>query len=552
MSDNRDTDQAQSARPPREPAAKAAHFKNGAAADAELYQAPQAQPPPHDVYAELIVLGLLMRGGDAALLAGTGELLEGDFFSIANGITYRAIKRTIDTGGEADPLTVHNRMSLAEREQIGSVVDLQAAVTHANGCGSTVARAAGIVRKKSIERRMLALLDQASADLSRMPVLLPQMTALAEPLPTMPAWVEQMRNWVPPTDLATRRVAVQWAVEGWIQCARVGALVSAGGTGKTTMLLNLAICHALGRRFNDCPVKRGSFVLLSRDDAQDDLDGALAKMVQAMRLTVIEAETVAAKVRVMSLQGVPGAYPFTRPAQGGAIETTNIEELVCQSLEGISDLVGTSFDTLRQWSGGATNDEQVMTATIAACNRVAQRTGAYVIVPHHTGKQSYREEITDMYCGSGSAAIADNCRFILLLQTATWKDIELQVQRTGQERGDPLVLRSTRGSLLVKSPPPVFMCRHGFEIAHIAGAVRSREQQFDERDRGVLRAVRDGCQTKRAILRRVKGKTADQNARIDDLEARGLIANDSQSDSPNARKFTLSSKGAAWLEYEIQ
>ncbi|MDE2455875.1 MAG: hypothetical protein KGL43_19980, partial [Burkholderiales bacterium] len=46
-------------------------------------------------------------------------------------------------------------------------------------------------------------------------------------------WVPAVRDWAPTFDLKTLVVHVKWLVEGLIQARKVGALVAAGGTGKT-------------------------------------------------------------------------------------------------------------------------------------------------------------------------------------------------------------------------------------------------------------------------------------------------------------------------------
>lgn len=364
---------------------------------------------------------------------------------------------------------------------------------------------------------------------------------------TAPEWASAVRSWVAPPLLAAEPVLVEFAVGKLIQAGKVGALVAAGGTGKTTLLLNLALCHATGREFLGMRVTRGTFVLLSADDPQEDLDAALALVVKAAKLTQAELDAVRQKVRVISLQGMTGLRTFTVNV-GGTAAPTGLEEYLLFALEDIPDLVGVALDTLRHFAGGKTVDEDVITTTIAGATAVANATGAYVVIPHHTGKQNYRDSVADMYCGSGSAAIADNARFVLLLQAATWSDIETKVQRTGQERGDPLVLTSTRGSLLVRPPEPIYLHRDGFGIGRVAGATLTREQILDERDREVLRAVRAGAQTKSAIAVAVKGKKAAVLDRVDDLEVRGFLRNGSQNGSQSRPQYALTSEGASFLD----
>ena len=375
-----------------------------------------------------------------------------------------------------------------------------------------------------------------------------QLSALSEKADAVldaqrPAWVRGMRAWQPSSWPRPERTEVRHAVEGLIRAGKVGAIVAAGGTGKTTMLLVLGVCHATGRQFFGQEVMVGTFVLLSNDDPQEDLEAALDEVVRAMDLTGDELAAVSAKVRIHSLQGKEGTKAFTTPVDG-AVMATGLEKLILDAVEGIADLVGIAIDTLRQFSGGNSNDEQVIKVTIASATEIALETGAYVLFPHHTGKQNYRDGVTDMYCGSGSAAIADNCRFVLLLQTTTWSDIEAKVRRTGRETGDPLVLLSTRGSLLMKPIDPIFLHRDGFFIGRVSGASLSRYQQEDKKDREVLRAVSTGAQSKNAIATVVVGKKTAILARVDDLESRGHLRNGSQSGSP---KYVLTASGSTFM-----
>jgi RecA-family ATPase len=357
-------------------------------------------------------------------------------------------------------------------------------------------------------------------------------------------WVEDLRNWQPTYDLATLEVQPNWAVRDWVLAGKVGALVAGGGTGKTTLLLYLFVCIAIGRPFMGCDVTPGSTVLLTNDDPQEDMEGVLALICRAMRLTAEEFDLVRQRVRLKSLQGVAGLKTFTR-SEAGTVVDTGFQSLILQAVEEIPDLVGIALDTLRQFSGGASNDEEVIKMTVGLATEVALKTGAFVLLPHHTGKENYREGISDQYAGSGSAALGDNCRFVLVLQKAKWSDVEEKMKRTGREAGDPLVLTSTRGSLLARPPAPMYLYRDGYLLGRVAGSLRTMDQLADEKDRAILCAVRQGAQTKNAIYAVVKGKKAATLMRIDELEGRGHLVRSSQSGSP---LLMVSTTGARFLE----
>ncbi|HSJ40700.1 MAG TPA: AAA family ATPase [Xanthobacteraceae bacterium] len=355
-------------------------------------------------------------------------------------------------------------------------------------------------------------------------------------------WVDVLREWEPPAhDTAPRPVRFMW--DGLIARGLVGVLVAAGGTGKTVLLLSLFVCGALGRKFLGLDVARGSYVLLSNDDPQDDLDQALVRIENAMNLTDAERATVRRHVCAFSLQAWKGEKTFSMTVDGTP-QPTELATLVVGALTRFDDLQCIAFDTLRQFSGAASTDERAMKIAIDGGRDIAARLGCAVVFAHHTGKANFRDNIVDQYCGTGSAVIADNSRFVLLLQATEWKEIEADVKRTGQEEGDALKLLSTRGSLLVRAGPPLYLYRDDFLVRPIAGALRTIEQVEDERDCKILRAVREGAANKSQVFAVVRGRKVATLERVEALIARGFLENGSRNGS---RSLMLTSKGAKLL-----
>jgi RecA-family ATPase len=497
----------------------------------------------HSPELEHAVLGALLLNSPS--LNQCGDLASSDFSDPRHAQIFRALVALHEAGEVADVISVFSHL----KNQGVESVDLE----YLNSLAQFIPSAAAIrghatkIRELAAKRNMAAILANPTLTPSEISAAISKVAAMSGFNNSLTKWVPAVQA-EPAYDLTKPVHDVRWVVEGLIQAAKVGALVAAGGTGKTTLLLYMCICIAIQRKFMGCDVTHGSTLLLTNDDPQEDMVAALALVCQAMKLSDDEYAMVGKKVRVVSLQGLGGIKTFTTSMSGVTV-STGLTEALLQAVEGIADLVLVALDTLRQFSGGNSNDEQVIKLTIAGCTDFAVKTGAAVILPHHTGKQNYRDEITDMYAATGSAAIADNCRFVLLLQTAKWSEIERQVQRTGREEGDPLVLRSTRGSLLVKPLEPIFLHRNGFHLGAIAGKSLTRAQQLDKRDREILSAVRDGAQSKNAVAEAVKGKKQSLLEAVDDLLRQGLLMFNADAGSRRgSQKLMLSGAGAKLLD----
>ena len=107
------------------------------------------------------------------------------------------------------------------------------------------------------------------------------------------------------------------------------------------------------------------------------------------------------------------------------------------------------------------------------------------------------------------------------------------------------MLTSTRGSLLVKPPEPIYLHRDGFYVGRIEGAVLTADQVADEKDRAILRAVRGGAQSANTVAATVKGNRPAALARVGDLERRGLLQRGTGS---GTGKLMVSPAGSKFLE----
>lgn len=303
--------------------------------------------------------------------------------------------------------------------------------------------------------------------------------------PKRAEWLEAIASWRAKADLdaLTRIEPVEWLWQGWLQRRIAGVLVAEGGIGKTTLLLHLMCCIATGRPCFGCAVRPGSSVLLSLDDPQTDLDGALAEMLHGSDFEVSELEAIRQHVRLISLMELGGCKQFAMPYQG-AMVPTGIESQIADVLRDVPDLRMVSMDTLRMFSGGESNDELTMTLATQASRSIANQLGCAVVAPHHTGKGNSREKVEDQYVGAGSSAIADNFRFVLRLRRLTTEEAGQEFDGwTARPGAHLLKLSSLRGALRATPPDPILIERDGFALRHINAVAVPKAEQSKTRER---------------------------------------------------------------------
>jgi RecA-family ATPase len=280
----------------------------------------------------------------------------------------------------------------------------------------------------------------------------------------------------------------EFYVDGLIAKGLSGGLVSKGGTGKTTLLIQLAVATALGGNWLGRKVETGSFVLLSLDDTQENLLGALARHIEEVGYSKEEVDVIFDKVTLLSLTGVDSSLSFAAETRDGTV-STGLELRIIEGLSHIDDIQCVAIDTMRQFAGGSTNDDRLVTVATKAVGKIAETLRCAAIVCAHGTKAGAREGVSDQYAGAGSGAFGDNLRFILTLQQVAVKDVlsELNVNpddwfNYGLVEGSKdtfLRLDDTRGSLLRRTLPATFIRRKEYSFDHIEAERKTFEQKSE-------------------------------------------------------------------------
>ena len=342
--------------------------------------------------------------------------------------------------------------------------------------------------------------------------------------------IERLKSWKPADAAQVTEIReIKYYVEGLIQSHLAGSLVSQGGTGKTSILMLLGIETALGGAWFGMAVTQGAFVLLSLDDAQEDLDACFAMILREKAFTAVQVEIIRANVRLISLRSMKMTIKFAQK-DGQSFSSTGLDHALIEGLSEIQNLRCVALDTLRQFAGGTTNDDQLVTVATKAITSVADACGCAAIVNHHGTKQGAREGVVDQYSGAGSGALADNLRFVLNLSTVKTEDARKMLNFSvlddfALDHGSVVLeLVDTRGSLLRRTIDPVYIMRDGYRFTTLETSKKTPAQRNMEKFKQVARIIKDkGPQSRNGLFAVMKGKKQEFLEMINGWQNDGLL-----------------------------
>lgn len=195
----------------------------------------------------------------------------------------------------------------------------------------------------------------------------------------------------------------------------VGVMPGAGGTGKTTFELWLAVHRILGRAVFGLDVLRpGPVLVVSAEDGRQRIEYRVWRICKALNLSAAEQRQVLAGLYLEDLTEQRWRLVQSDPA-GNLVRTSLGDRLA--ELYANRELSAVIFDPMTFFGPGERFVNDGEAEVMAAGRTLAGRLQCAVKFLHHTGKAQARDGRVDQYAGRGGSAGADNARFVHVLAT---------------------------------------------------------------------------------------------------------------------------------------
>lgn len=205
----------------------------------------------------------------------------------------------------------------------------------------------------------------------------------------------------------------QYALPG-LPVGKVGLLVSAGGTGKSTLALGLAASIVTGRNpWNLLPddPPRGKVIYVSVEDDAERIWQQMRDLDASAGGAVLSMPDFEHMFRLFALDDEGFSIGSWRPGVGIA-PSDDMLELAAVIREARPALV--ILDTLNRALGGLPeNDNNAMAGAVGTLERAVKPGGGACLVLHHTSKGAALGGLGDLQqAARGAGAIVDNARWV--------------------------------------------------------------------------------------------------------------------------------------------
>lgn len=389
--------------------------------------------PPHALEAEAAVLSACMLKQDA-IDQVVGVVRPVDFFGDAHQVLFAAILLLRAEKAEIDSVTVAHRLRQDGTLARAGGLAYLAHIVDATPAVANVRQHAEIVASKARRRRMIRTAEEIMAEgydeSEGYELGAVQKIADAASLSSSRANVLQAWRTLPPALLDSPPAPQPWLLrhptldgdecapgrgDGLLPLGKAGLLSSAGGTGKTMALIQLAVSVITGRpwfgQFHVADEARGGRVVLGlAEESEEDVHRRIYPAALSLDLTAEERALVLERLIVLPLAGRPVAL-LGQAMDGSVAETEELyafRAMLRRSAQVPFSLV--VLDPLARWAGPDVEaDNAVATRFVQTVESLTEARGTpTVLVSHHSSKTARRTDTAD---SRGVTALTDGFRW---------------------------------------------------------------------------------------------------------------------------------------------
>ena len=262
----------------------------------------------------------------------------------------------------------------------------------------------------------------------------------------------------------------KFLVDDFIPLGIAGTIYSAGGTGKSTLTLDLSVRIAVA---DEIPSKwldkfdvviGGKVLYFSAEEPED----VLHKRVRSICAAIAD-ETNTDVNRLFDLAkrnlfpvNTWGTAKQLFDVKSNSIEPSPYYWQVYNTLKG-GDFKLVVFDTRSRLSGAEGSGNALVSREVSFYEKLSADFGCMVLILHHTGKQSYDGNGNAQAAQRGESAFLDCLRLGIHLQTMT-KDLAGQNGIADADRFKYITIEQSKSNYTIVQEP-LILCREGWHYS---------------------------------------------------------------------------------------
>lgn len=216
----------------------------------------------------------------------------------------------------------------------------------------------------------------------------------------------------------------RWLYVKVLRFGKVGIIVAPGGTGKSQALMQVGVSIATGSPlFGVWEVgETGGVLMLLAEDDDEEVHRRLNNIIGQLALSGDIAAISALRKNLILRSMVGENNLMTETNQSREVQQTIYVDRLIATATQIPDLKLIIIDPASRFRGGNENEAQDTTRFVEAIERVAQATGATILIAHHTNKGSMQATEANQNASRGSSALTDGVRWQMNLAGMSEKE----------------------------------------------------------------------------------------------------------------------------------
>jgi RecA-family ATPase len=289
-----------------------------------------------------------------------------------------------------------------------------------------------------------------------------------------------------------------------IPAGKVTLLAAPGGSCKTTWAMGLALHRAIALDYLGLKTSPGATAFVTLEDSTEDLIDKAKVWTRADPRLAGAADKIAIidvpRMVTVELDERPLEMPTFVTSRFGRhrVEVATVDAIASTIADlklGIDLIV---VETASRWGSG---DESNGTAAalISACERLSFKTGAAILLTHHSGKAAKRDRVIDAYVARGASAFGDNARSVLYIGAPNTAKLHawLGDAPTDEQMDRWLVFSHEKSNFGIKGED-VFLAPRAYRERDADPSLGLTLERVQSPDEQAVRAARNAARERRA------------------------------------------------------